>query len=80
VEHGLLTIEVHEFLVSCPGAIGGDQAQVRVPLEEISGGRHGDDDTGASLLATSDPEQLLDGLEIEALNGRPSPISMPTRG
>jgi hypothetical protein len=36
--------------------------QVWVPLQEVSCGRYRDDDAGASVAATGEPDQLLDGL------------------
>ena len=45
-----------------PAGVGGDQVQVGVPLQEVSRSGDGDHDTGASVAATGEPDQLLDGL------------------
>jgi hypothetical protein len=46
VEDGLPAVEVHELLER---AVGGEQVEVGVPLEEISRGGQGDDEAGAHL-------------------------------
>jgi hypothetical protein len=52
--------------VLCPGSVGGEQVEVGVPLQEISRGGHADDDAGASVVATREPDQLLDGFGSRA--------------
>jgi hypothetical protein len=54
--------ELAPLAVSASAGVGRDQVQVGVPLQEVSRVRNGDDDAGASLAATREPDQLLNGL------------------
>ena len=45
-----------------PTGVGCDQVQMGVPLQEVSRSGDGDHDTGASVAAIGEPNQLLDGL------------------